>query len=37
MADLKTDYDAQTRFQLGYTMGRMGVSGHEEIEDDPAE
>jgi hypothetical protein len=37
VADLKTDYDAQTRFQLGYTMGRMGVSGHEEIEDDPAE
>jgi hypothetical protein len=37
VADLKTDYDAQTRFQLGYTMGRMGVSGQEEIEDDPAE
>jgi hypothetical protein len=37
VADLKADYDAQTRFQLGYTMGRMGVSGHEEIEDDPAE
>ncbi len=37
VADLKTDYDAQTRFQLGYTMGRMGVSGQEGIEDDPAE
>ena len=37
VADLKADYDAQTRFQLGYTMGRMGVSGQEEIEDDPAE
>jgi hypothetical protein len=40
VADLKTDYDAQTRFQLGYTMGRMGVSGHEDlegIEDEPAE
>jgi hypothetical protein len=37
VADLKADYDAQTRFQLGYTMGRMGVSGHEEIEDVPAE
>jgi hypothetical protein len=37
VADLKTDYDAQTRFQLGYTMGRMGVSGQEDIEDDPAE
>ncbi len=29
MADLKAEYDAQTRFQLGYTMGRMGVSGKE--------
>src|SRR3954454_24238952 len=37
VADLKVDYDADTRFQLGYTMGRMGISGHEEIEDDPAE
>ena len=37
VADLKTDYDAQTRFQLGYTMGRMGVSGQEDIADDPAE
>ena len=27
VADLKTEYDAETRFQLGYTMGRMGVSG----------
>jgi hypothetical protein len=34
VADLKTDYDAQTRFQLGYTMGRMGVSGQEEITED---
>ena len=37
VADLKAEYDADTRFQLGYTMGRMGVSGHEDIEDDPAE
>ncbi len=37
VADLKTDYDAQTRFQLGYTMGRRGISGQEDIEDDPAE
>jgi hypothetical protein len=36
VADLKTDYDAQTRFQLGYTMGRMGISGHEDTEDEPA-
>lgn len=37
VADLKADYDAQTRFQLGYTMGRRGISGQEDIEDDPAE
>ncbi len=37
VADLKADYDAQTRFQLGYTMGRMGVSGQEEIADEAAE
>jgi hypothetical protein len=37
VADLKSDYDAQTRFQLGYTMGRMGISGHEDTEDEPAE
>jgi len=36
VADLKTEYDAETRFQLGYTMGRMGVSGHE-AEDEPTE
>jgi hypothetical protein len=29
VADLKAEYEAETRFQLGYTMGRMGVSGHE--------
>jgi hypothetical protein len=37
VADLKADYDADTRFQLGYTMGRMGISGQEEIQDEPAE
>ena len=30
IADLKTEYEADTRFQLGYTMGRMGVSGRED-------
>jgi hypothetical protein len=30
VADLKTEYDAETRFQLGYTMGQMGVDGREE-------
>ena len=34
VADLKTEYEAETRFQLGYTMGQAGVSGHE---DEPAE
>lgn len=33
VADLKTEYEAETRFQLGYTMGRMGVSG-EDVEQD---
>jgi len=42
VADLKAEYDAETRFQLGYTMGRMGVSGREEFlvepdNDEPAE
>jgi hypothetical protein len=37
VADLKADYDAQTRFQLGYTMGRMGVSGQEDIVDEATE
>jgi hypothetical protein len=35
VADLKAEYEAETRFQLGYTMGRRGISGHEvEIDDD---
>ena len=29
VADLKAEYEAETRFQLGYTMGRQGVSGNE--------
>ncbi|MDT9593242.1 LuxR family transcriptional regulator [Nocardioides zeae] len=29
VADLKEEFEAQTRFQLGYTMGQRGVSGHE--------
>src|SRR4051812_18732235 len=37
VADLKNEYDADTRFQLGYTMGRMGISGHEEIPEDQIE
>ncbi len=30
VADLKEEYDAETRFQLGYTMGQAGVSGLED-------
>jgi sugar-specific transcriptional regulator TrmB len=29
VADLKAEYDSETRFQLGYTMGQQGVSGRE--------
>jgi hypothetical protein len=29
VADLKEEYEADTRFQLGYTMGTTGVSGNE--------
>ncbi len=29
VADLKREYDAETRFQLGYVMGSQGVSGRE--------
>ena len=29
VADLKQEYEAETRFQLGYTMGQRGVSGRE--------
>jgi hypothetical protein len=34
VADLKEEYEAETRFQLGYTMGRQGVSGNEGSPDD---
>jgi hypothetical protein len=30
VADLKAEYEAETRFQLGYAMGALGVSGREE-------
>jgi hypothetical protein len=30
VADLKAEYEAETRFQLGYTMGRRGISGTED-------
>lgn len=30
VADLKDEFDAETRFQLGYTIGRLGISGTEQ-------
>jgi hypothetical protein len=33
VAELKDQYEAQTRFQLGYAMGREGTSGQEATED----
>ena len=35
VADLKEEYDADTRFQLGYTMGTLGISGNEHHETAP--
>ncbi|MFC5730444.1 MULTISPECIES: LuxR family transcriptional regulator [Nocardioides] len=29
VADLKAEHDAETRFQLGYIMGRIGIAGDE--------
>ncbi|MBF4163746.1 LuxR family transcriptional regulator [Nocardioides acrostichi] len=30
VADLKEEYEAETRFQLGYTMGRLGITGNDD-------
>ncbi|WP_205471785.1 LuxR family transcriptional regulator [Nocardioides sp. SYSU D00038] len=37
VADLKAEYDAETRFQLGYAMGQQGVSGREATDDEPSD
>ena len=37
VADLKHEYEAETRFQLGYVMGTQGVSGRERPETDTAD
>lgn len=29
VAELKDEYDAETRFQLGYTMGQLGIAGQD--------
>ncbi len=34
VADLKDEYEAETRFQLGYTLGLQGVSGNEPVPTD---
>lgn len=34
VADLKDEFEAQTRFQLGYAMGQLGVSGQEEPDEE---
>lgn len=34
VADLKAEYEAETRFQLGYAMGRQAVSGQEPLTPD---
>ena len=33
VADLKEEYEADTRFQLGYVMGKHGVSGNEHADE----
>ncbi|CAB4713243.1 MAG: LuxR family transcriptional regulator [Actinobacteria bacterium] len=37
VADLKEEYEAETRFQLGYVMGQRGVSGTERTTDTPTD
>ncbi len=32
VADLKDEFEAQTRFQLGYAMGQLGISGQDETD-----
>jgi hypothetical protein len=34
VADLKEEFEAETRFQLGYTIGRLGISGTEQADRD---
>ncbi|QBR94446.1 LuxR family transcriptional regulator [Nocardioides euryhalodurans] len=34
VADLKREYESETRFQLGYTMGSQGISGRERGQDE---
>ena len=34
ISDLKEEFDAETRFQLGYTIGRQGITGQDDDEDE---
>ena len=36
ISDLKDEFEAETRFQLGYTIGRLGITGRDD-EDEAAE
>jgi hypothetical protein len=35
ISDLKEEFEAETRFQLGYAIGRLGITGEDDDEDDP--
>lgn len=37
ISDLKDEFDAETRFQLGYTIGRRGITGHDDDPESSAE
>ncbi|GAB6984283.1 LuxR family transcriptional regulator [Nocardioides pyridinolyticus] len=37
ISDLKDEFEAETRFQLGYTIGRRGITGHDDDPDDETE
>jgi len=36
VADLKAEFGAQTRFQIGYAMGRLGITGSERPGEEPS-
>ena len=36
ISDLKEEFDAETRFQLGYAIGRLGITGQDDEADDEA-
>jgi hypothetical protein len=37
ISDLKEEFQAETRFQLGYTIGRLGITGQDDDDPDPTE